>query len=375
MKYLTAGESHGEKISVIVDGVPSGVGLSENDINFELKRRSSGPGRCSRQDEESNSAKIVSGLTDGLTNGNPVCVEIENTASVNEENNYVVRPGHGDLAGLMKHNFENFESVAERTSARETAARIVAGVISKNLLASFGVEVYGYVSSIGSAKMKEDLTNMPGTLPDMTSIGISEVLCSDAKASQNMLKQIEKAKNAGDSLGGAITLTCVGAVAGLGGYSQGYDRIDSKIAQAVMSVPSVKEICIGSADYVCEKLGSEALDLIHKTETGISQDTNYSGGIEAGMTNGMPVVVRAKVKPVPTIAKEMPAIDLETGKEISWASDRRSDVCVVPNVAVVCESELAFVIANAYLEKFGSDCLEDIILAVDSYKTRIGVSN
>lgn len=371
MHYLTAGESHGDKLVCIVDDVPSGIALSEKEINFELKRRSSGPGRSSRQDEESNTCKIVSGVNDGKTTGNPVCVEIENSATTHEINSYVMRPGHGDLPGVLKHNFDDSENVDERTSARETAARLVAGVIAKNLLANFDVEVYGYVSAIGSVKIKEDEKNLPSGLPSMSDIGVSDVLCPDAKASQQMLKQIDKAAKAGDSLGGAISLVAVGALPGLGCYSQGKNRLDSKLAAAVMSVPSVKNVSVGSADFMSENLGSASQDTIRKTANGIAYEANYCGGIEAGMTNGMPVCLRAKVKPVPTLKQAGRAVDLETMSEIDWATDRRSDVCVVPNVAVVCESEMALVLANAYLDKFGCDTLSDIKFAVDTYRQRI----
>ena len=369
MRYLTAGESHGEKLVVIVEGVPSGIGLSEKEINFELKRRSKGPGRSSRQSEESNLAKIVSGVSASKTTGNPVCVEIENSFSDAEVNHYVMRPGHADLPGVLKHNFDDAQHVSERASARETAARLVAGVIAKNMLAEFGVEVYGYVDQIGNVAMKEDLTNM--NLPEMSAIAMSEVSCPDAKASAAMLKLIDRAEKAGDTLGGGVKLVAVGLLAGLGGYSQGDSRLDSKIAGAVASVPSVKEVSIGSASFMSQNFGSDVSDFMHKGEGSIVRESNFSGGLEGGMTNGMPLIVGAKVRPVPTLHKQHQTVDLENGAEISWQSDRRSDVCVVPSVAVICETELALCLANAYLDKFGHDAMCDIMPAVEAYKTRV----
>lgn len=371
MQYLTAGESHGEKLVVIVNDVPCGIGLSEKEIIFELKRRSKGPGRSSRQSSETNTCKIASGVSKGKTTGNPVCVEIPNFTQQPQTNDFIARPGHADLNGAIKYNFDDCENVVERASARETAARIVAGVVAKNMLAELEVEVYGYVTSIGSVSIKVDETNMPETLPDMSSIAMSDVMCPDPKASEKIVKQIQRAIDAGETLGGSIRLVAVGLVPGLGGYSQSYDRLNSKIAAAVASVPSVKEVAFGSAAFVSDNIGSLGIDNIIKTNTGFARKTNYSGGIEGGMTNGMPLVMSAMVRPCPTLRKAVDTIDLETMKEINFVSDKRSDVCVVPNVAVVCENELALTLANAYLDKFGRDSLSDIKFGVDAYKHRI----
>lgn len=372
MHYLTAGESHGEKLVIIIDDVPSGISLSEKDINFELKRRSSGPGRSTRQESEVNECKIVSGLRDGRTTGSPVCVEIENFQGQSESNNYVVRPGHADLNGVIKYNFDDCENVAERASARETAARIVSGVVAKNMLAEFEVEVYGYVTSIGSVQIKVDETNMPQTLPDMSSIAMSQVMCPDSKASEKMIKQIDRAADEGDSLGGSLRVVAVGLVPGLGGYSQGYDRLDSRLAAAVASVPSVKEVSFGSAQFVSDNVGSAGIDQIEKdVNGGFIRKSNFAGGLEGGMTNGMPLVVGARVRACPTVKKPVKTIDLESMEEVNNTSDKRSDVCVVPNVAVVCESEVALTLANAYMDKFGHDSLSDIKFALDAFKHRV----
>lgn len=376
MQYFTSGESHGEKLVIIIDALPSGISFTEKDINFELKRRSAGPGRSSRQDSEFNTAKIVSGVDEGRTTGNPVCVEIMNNFESTVSDDLIPRPGHADLNGVIKHNFDSCKNVSERASARETAARIVAGVLAKNLLIEFGVEVYGYVSSIGSAVYDYDLTNSEDKFPSQSEIAMSDLMCPDEDISNEMKLQIERASDLGDSLGGSFNLIATGVVAGLGSYSQGYDRLDSKISACVMSVPSVKGVEIGSADFAHKNVGSASLDNIVKSEAfGITRSSNYSGGIEGGMTNGMPVFVHAKVKPVPSIKKAVKTINLESCEKISYNNERRFDVCVVPNACVVAENELAFVLANAYLEKFGSDCMGDIKSAYQSYNQRIKSMN
>lgn len=372
MHYLTAGESHGEKLVVIVDDVPSGITISEKDINFELKRRSTGPGRSSRQDNENNTCHIVSGVRDGRTTGNPVCVEVQNFQGDCKSNNFVVRPGHADLNGVIKYNFDDYKNVSERASARETVARVIAGVIAKNMLVEFDVEVYGYVTSIGSVSINVDETNLAQNLPDMSTIAMSEVMCPDTQASQKMVNQIQRAADAGDSLGGRLRIVAVGLVPGLGGYSQAYDRLNSRLAASVASVPSVREVGFGSSQFISENVGSAGIDQIEKVaEGGFARRTNFAGGLEGGMTNGMPLIISVKVRPCPTVKKPVKTIDLETMDEVSNVSDKRSDVCVVPNVAVVCESEVALTLANAYMDKFGHDSLSDIKFALHSYKHRI----
>lgn len=372
MQYLTAGESHGDKLVIIIDKVPSGVPFCEDDVNFELKRRSKGVGRSERQNLESNLCKIVSGVHNGRTTANPICVEIPNCSNNPNVNDFIMRPGHADLNGVIKYNFDNCLNVAERASARETAARIVAGVIAKNILAQFGVEVFGYVVSIGSVSLNCETTNMPAYLPNMADIAISQVYCPDEDASQKMVAQINRAAENGDTLGGSARIVAVGLIPGIGGYSQSYDRLDSKIAACVMSVPSVKGVSFGSIDYMAKNVGSATLDCIKKGKTfSFTRTSNFAGGIEGGMTNGMPLIVNAKIKPVPTVKKPIHTVDIENMQETTLQSDKRSDVCVVPNACVVCENEVAFILANAYLEKFGSDCIVDIKQAVDEYKYRI----
>lgn len=373
MKFLSAGESHGKKNVVIIDDVPCGINLSEKDINFELKRRSEGLGRSLRQDQETNLCRIVSGVDEGKTTGNPVCIEVENNGDGNFEEFNIARPGHADLNGVIKYNFDSVKNVVERASARETVSRVAAGTLAKNFLAEIGVEVYSYVVCVGSAVLEEPLTNLMSDIPSQTEIAMSEVMCPDKKISEKIIEQITRAANEGDSLGGKIKVVSVGLVPGLGGYSQGYSRIDSKLAKAMLSVPSVKTFEIGSAVYQSKNVSSASLDMIEINEHNgaFYRSTNYSGGIEGGMTNGMPLILSASVKPVPTINKTVKTIDLDNFSQVNLTCKTRSDICVVPNVAVICESEIAIVLANEYQDKFGHDSIVDIKFAVDAYKQRI----
>lgn len=371
MRYLTAGESHGEKLVIIIDQVISGIKLDVEDINFELKRRSAGPGRSSRQNIESNTAKIVSGIKDGKTTGNPICVEIKNSFEKSIEEHYIPRPGHADLNGVIKYNFDSCLNVSERASARETAASVVAGVISKNLLIEFGVEVYGYVSSIGSVCMNINPANTINCLPSQTEIALSKVMCPDLDCSKKMIEQIQRAKDNGDSLGGSFVVLATGVVPGLGSYSQAYDRLNCKITAAVSSVNSVKAVEIGSAEYMSLNVGSASVDNIVKDEKlGIIRDSNFAGGIEGGLSNGMPIFVKAKVKPVPSIKRAVKTINLKDFNEIKYNNNRRFDVCVVQNACVIAENHLAFVLANEYQKKFGCDTLNDLKFNLDAYKQR-----
>lgn len=371
MRYLTAGESHGKKLVIIIDEVVAGVKLNSDDIDFELKRRSSGPGRSSRQNTESNKSNIVSGVVNGKTTGNPVCVEIYNCFEEAKEEDFIPRPGHADLNGIIKYNFDSCKNVSERASARETAASVVAGVLAKNILAEFGAEVFGFVSSIGSVSIDFNPANMFSDIPSQADVAMSTIMCPDQECSNLMTEQIERAKENGDSLGGSFIIVSTGVVPGLGSYSQSCHRLNSKISSAISGVPSVKSVEIGSADYMCGNVGSASADQIVKDDNGgFVRLSNYSGGIEGGLSNGMPIVVKAKVKPVPSIKRAVKTVDLNNMQEISYKNNRRFDVCVVPNACVVAENQLAFVLVNEYIKKFGCDNLNDIKYNLDIYKQR-----
>lgn len=374
MRYLTAGESHGNKLVVIVDDVPSGIKLDKSDIEFELKRRSKFAGRSGRQEIEDNSCEIISGIKDGKTTGNPVSVEIYNQCSdaSEDEEDYFPRPGHADLNGVIKRNFDSCWNVSERSSARETAARIVSGVIAKNFLADLNVEVFSWVESIGSVDANILKGGADIQLPLQSDIEISKVMCPDEQATVDMIDQINRADASGETLGGKLTLVAKGLIPGIGGYSQAYDRLDSKISSAVFSVPSVKGVEIGDIAFSHKNVGSVSIDnLSEDSNNPVSRHTNYAGGIEGGMTNGMPVVLKVFVKPVPSVKKPVKTIDLKSMNLTDHTCDKRSDVCAVPGVAVVCESELALVLANEYQNKFGHDDIKEIKYAYDSYVQRI----
>lgn len=375
MKYLTAGESHGEKINVIVDDVPFGIPLCEDDVDFDLVRRSKTYGRSSRQDAETNACKITSGVKDGYTTGAPINIEIFNASSKKEDvadEAYMPRPGHADLNAVIKYNLDDCDIVAERASARETAARVAAGTVAKNLLAELGAEVYSYVWAIGSEKIKEKPSFRLDDLPCQAQIAMSKVMCPDEEISQKMMEQIDRASKVGDTLGGGFRLVAVGLVPGLGAYTQACKRINSKIFAAISSIPSVKAVEIGDACFISENVGSAVADAISFDEAGnLVRTSNYCGGVEGGMTNGMPLIVTGKVKPVPSYKRTSRTIDLRTMEQIVHQCNRRSDVCVVPSIAVVSEAELAIVLANEYMLKFGCDTINEIKFSLDSYKQKI----
>lgn len=313
MRYVSAGESHGEKITVIVEDVPQGITLNEKAIEFELKRRSVGIGRSSRQNIESNKCKITAGVNAGKTTGSPVCIEIPNFVRdyPSEEDNFP-RPGTADLAGVLKYSFSNCHNVVERASARETAARVAAGVIAKEFLANFDVEVSSYVTKIGNV--------------EVDSAGVNH--------------EINEAKKSGNTLGGICNIVCVGLVPGIGSYQEANLRLNSKLFYAVSSIPSVRSVSL-------------------------------LAGIDGGLTNGENLLLEIVCKPVPTTKHAAKTINLSTGDIVEHASTRRSDTCVVPNVAVIAESETAIVLTNAYMDKFGRDALNEIKYAYLGYKTRI----
>ncbi|MDO5329116.1 MAG: chorismate synthase [Coriobacteriia bacterium] len=357
MRYSIAGESHGPKITVIIEDVPAGIPLTEKAINYELKRRSAGIGRSERQDAESNKCFISAGVINEKTIGSPVCIEINNDVrDYDEDEDKFPRPGHADLNGVIKYNFDDCHNVAEMFSARKTAGICAAGVIAKEMLGMLGCEVYSYVTSIGSVS-----TNFKD-LPSMTDIAMSELMCPDAGATKKMIAQIERAKDAGDTLGGSFKLIGVGTVPGIG------NKINSKFMGAISSIPTIRGVMLGDAEYMSQNVGSSVVDNI---ESDLTRSTNYSGGIEGGMTNGMPIVIGCLSRPIPTIKKNVATINLDTYELEKHQSSRRSDVCVVPNVAVIAESQAAIVLANEYMNKFGRDSVSEIVYALDAYKQRI----
>jgi chorismate synthase len=380
MRYTTAGESHGRMLVALVTGVPAGLPLSVEDIDADLARRQLGYGRGGRMAIETDRATIQSGVRFGLTIGSPVALTVANrdwdnwtdvmaSAGDKPENVRVVapRPGHADLAGVQKTGSDDVRDILERASARETAARVAAGGVAKALLRQVGVVVESYVSAIGGVVADA----VPGVRADSAAVAASEVRCPDAATSERMKRAIDDARAAGESLGGVFVVTAAGLVPGLGTYAEAEGRLDAQLAAAVMSIPAIKGFEIGDGFGLASLPGSEAHDeILFDSAEGIVRPTNRAGGLEGGMTNGELVVVRAAMKPIPTLMTPLASVNLDTLEPVD-ASRERSDVCAVPAAAVVAEAEVAFVLARAYLDKFGHDSMTDILRARDAYLDRL----
>lgn len=381
MRYETAGESHGRALCAIVTGVPAGIPIDIAAIDSDLARRQSGYGRGGRQRIERDRATILSGVRFGNTLGSPVCltvankdwdnwVEIMATAGTKPEGlrETAPRPGHADLGGVLKTGSDDARDILERASARETAARVAAGGIAKAFLAAVGVAVHSYVEAIGDVSM--DAVENP-SLIDPAAVEASDVRCPEPKAAQAMRDAIDAARADGESLGGVLVVTARGLVPGLGSYAEAGRRLDADLAASVMSIPAIKGVEFGDGFAAARRRGSEVHDEIHFAEgRGYFRETNRAGGLEGGMTNGEPLVVRAGMKPIPTLMRPLKSVDLGTHDAID-ASKERSDVCAVPAAAVVAEAEVAFALARAYLDSFGRDSLEAILFGLDAYRERV----
>ncbi len=385
MQFVTAGESHGPCLTAIVSGVPAGLAISESQINSDLSRRQSGYGRGGRQSIESDRVSITSGIRFGRTLGTPITLQVANDDWKNWSERMAVfgdapsdlvrevtpRPGHADLVGALKNATDDCRNVLERSSARETAARVAAAGIAREFLAEMGVEVFSYVTRIGTAALREDdpMVAAPDYKP--LDIELSEVRCPDQEASEHMINMIKVARAKGESLGGEFRVVACGLVAGLGGFDSGPARLTSQLGAALFSIPAIKGVEFGMGFEAASRYGSEVHDPITQTKKhGFSRSTNNAGGLEGGMTTGLPLIVTAAMKPIPTMANPLDTVNMDT-MEVESASRERSDVCAVPAAAVVAEAEVAFVLANAYLRKFGSDNMTDIKASLASYKKRV----
>ncbi len=371
LTFTTAGESHGKCLIVIVNGFPAGVQLDESDINVELKRRQGGFGRGGRMQIESDKVCILSGVRKSTTIGSPICLKIENKDSKIDVLPDVTRPrpGHADLAGIIKYGQKDVRNILERASARETAARVAAGALAKILLARFDIEVLGYVKSIGGISSKKIVKNPDEILKNRNK---SKVYCLDKLAEAKMVEKIKKAKKDGDSLGGVIEVMAFGVPPGLGSYTQWELRLDGILAGALMSVQGIKGVEIGFGFGFSKKFGSQVHDEIFYCgdKGAFNRKTNNAGGIEGGMTNGEVVIARAVMKPIPTLMKPLRSVDIITKKPES-ASTERSDVCAVPAVSVVGEAVIAFEIARCFMEKFGGDSINEVTRNYEGYMKQI----
>jgi chorismate synthase len=397
IRFLTAGESHGPALTAIVEGFPAGLTLDARDLQGDLTRRRGGYGRGGRMKIEGDEVSILSGVRLGLTLGSPITLQIMNKdwqrwqevmavgASSNgpgekvqiaadeklkELNARVTapRPGHADLAGALKYQQDDIRNVLERASARETATRVAVGAVARKLLTEFGIEVFSGVLRIGNAAVEKPPTDFAVYREKVLHSAVS---APDEQASRQMMTQIDEAKGAGNSLGGVIEVIVQGAPVGLGSHVQWDRRLDARLAAAMMSIPAMKGVEIGLGFEASTRKGSEVHDpIFYDPAKGLYRSTNNAGGIEGGISNGEFIRIRIAMKPIPTLYQPLQTVDLDT-KEPRQASVERSDTCAVPAAAVVGEAMACWVIAEAFLEKFGGDHLLEIRCNYQNYLQKI----
>lgn len=384
LRYLTAGESHGKALVVIVEGLPAGLSIRKEEIAAELARRRLGYGRGPRMRFEIDELTILGGVRHGRTLGSPLAIEIANsewekkwTEEMSPEPGHPTklltspRPGHADLSGMLKYGFDDARDVLERASARETAARVVAGSLAKSLLAHMGVQIVSHVIQMGSVSVH---TKRLATSEDLESIDASEVRCLDLEAEGEMIAEIKAAAKDGDSLGGAIEVIAHGVPVGLGSHVHWDRKLDGLIAQAVLSIQAVKAVSIGEGIEVSRKRGSEAHDAISwdKESGTYRRETHRAGGIEGGISTGSPILVTAWMKPLATLNRPvLKTVDVAT-KEETVSFKERTDVTAVPAMGVVAESMVALVLANEALRKFGGDSVAEFSRNLGSYIDHLG---
>ena len=392
ISFRTAGESHGRALTTILEGIPAGLSVStERDVDPELRRRQGGHGRGRRMQIESDRAELLSGIRLGETLGSPISMVIWNRDAENwaaamsplppeaEVNPkalramYLPRPGHADLVGVLKYDRRDTRDVLERASARETAARVACGAIAKRLLAEVGVRVGSHIVSIGDV-----VARCPERLPEDLNAAVDgdPVRCLDPEASARMTAAIDRAKEEGDTLGGVFEVVATGVLVGLGSYVSWDAKLDGRLAQAVLSIHAVKGVEVGLGFEGARRPGSQVHDPIEadpdKPRSGaLGRASNRAGGLEGGVTTGEPVVVRAAMKPISTLRRPLPSVDLRDGS-VADAAVERSDVCAVPAAGVVGESMVALVLADALLEKFAGDSLGELLRNLDGYLDHLG---
>lgn len=364
LRYWTAGESHGKALLALVDGFPAGVEIRTEEIDRELARRQGGYGRGGRQRIETDRVDVKSGIWQGRSIGSPVALEVINKDYKLErlEDLQRPRPGHGDLTGAIKY-LGSIRGVLERASARETTVRVAAGALAKQLLKAFGIEVFGYTLELGGIRLEPQ----PGTLDEQRKLrDASEIYSLNPAQDEEVKRLIDQTGKEGDTLGGILEIRVEGLPFGLGTHAQWDRKLDGRIAQAVMAVQAIKGVEIGMGFETARRRGSEVHDPIHydaaQADTpslGYTRPTNNAGGLEAGMTNGQPLVVRAAKKPISTLRKALESVNLAT-KETEAANYERSDVCAVPAAGVILENVVAFAVAEAVCEKFGNDSLTEM---------------
>jgi chorismate synthase len=383
LRLITAGESHGPGLTCIVEGLPAGLELRPEDLNADMARRQLGHGRGGRMKIERDAAEVTAGVRHGRTLGSPVALQVTNRDYANWEERmspwvsdpahpvdevHLPRPGHADLVGTQKYKQSDVRNILERASARETAARVAGGGVCKAFLRALGVEVRSHVVQIASVSAPERAL----TLQDFDGVDNSPVRCLDPEATRAMVREIDDLRKSNESLGGVFEVQAFGLVPGLGSHVSWEERLDGRLAMALCSIQAVKGAAIGDAFAIAGVPGSEAHDEIYySTERGYYRKTNHAGGLEGGMTNGLPLIVRGAMKPLPTLTKPLRSVDTET-HEPAQALRERTDSCTVPAAGVVGEAMVAFVLASAYRAKFGGDHIDDVLEALRAYEERIG---
>ncbi|MEU0483385.1 chorismate synthase [Streptosporangium sp. NPDC006013] len=384
LRWLTAGESHGPELVAILEGLPAGVEVTTAQLDEALRRRRLGYGRGARMKFEQDVVTVVGGVRHGRTLGSPVAIRVGNTEWPKWETVMAAdpvdpavlegqarnaprsrpRPGHADLAGMQKYGFDDARPVLDRASARETAARVALGQVARSFLKqALGVDIVSHVVSIGGA------ATTPGVIPgpgDLAAIDADPVRCADPEGSAAMVAEIDRAHKDGDTLGGVVEVVAYGLPPGLGSYTHWDRRLDARLAAGLMGIQAIKGVAVGDGFETARRPGSLAHDEIENTADGIRRITNRAGGVEGGMTNGEPLRVSAAMKPISTVPRALATVDVLTG-EAAKAHHERSDVCAVPAAAIVAEAMVALILADAAIEKFGGDSVEEVARNLSGY--------
>jgi chorismate synthase len=397
LRFLTAGESHGPALSATIEGIPAGLPITADEIAVDLARRQRGYGRGARSTSiEQDRAEILSGVRHGMTHGTPILLLIRNRDWVNWTRVMAVEPlggdeaaelaamieagdkratpitklraGHADLAGAAKYGFDDVRNVLERASARETAARVAAGAVARAFLARLGIDVWSFTAEVGGVAY-----DRAATARSREEAEASPLRCPDPAAEERMIARIDEARGAGDTMGGVFELVATGLPIGLGSYVQWDRRLDAALAGAVMSIPIVKGVEFGLGFEQTRRPGSEVMDVIEGRDAAgnWARRTNNAGGLEGGISNGQPIVIRGAVKPISTLPRPLPSADLITGEPVEKGHYERSDICVVPATGVVAEAMVCLILADAVLDKFGGDSLAETLDNLGRYRDRL----
>jgi chorismate synthase len=383
LRLITAGESHGPGLTCIVEGLPAGLEVSADDLNADMARRQLGHGRGGRMKIERDTAEVTGGVRHGRTLGGPIAVQIANRDYANWQERmspwpvaeqidevHLPRPGHADLVGVHKYKQTDVRNILERASARETAARVAGGGLCKAFLRALGVSVHSHVLQIASVRAPE--RERPLAPEDFADVDSSPVRCLDEETSRAMVREIDELRRANESLGGVFEVQAFGLVPGVGSHVSWEERLDGRLAMAICSIQAVKGFAVGDAFAIAGVPGSQAHDeIFFSEERGYFRDTNRAGGLEGGMTDGCPLIVRGAMKPLSTLTKPLRSIDIAT-HEPAEALRERTDSCTVPAAGVVGEAMVALVLADAYRRKFGGDHIDDVRQALGAYEERIG---